>query len=223
MKQRGLIVSSNNLLSNYKDFNDINFVIIRIGFTDFNLNKTKNIDNKFYENYSLARNKKLKIGLYYESRAVTIDEADSEIKYFLHLLKNKITDYPIIIEYEDNHNTIIYHPSSQKSIGKDKLLNIINYQIYELNKNGYDVIIKTYESWYENILISKIDNVKYFLDDNKKYFDDIIYKENDFVIDNLDSNNIKIELSVRENNLLLKMKNILNKIIKKIIKKKSRK
>lgn len=218
MKQKGLIVSSDNLLSSYKDLSDIEFVIIRLGFTDFNTKKTKHIDSKFYENYELSKKEKLKIGLYYESRAVTIDEAKDEIEYFLHLLKNKTFDYPVIIEYEDNHNTIIYHPSSQKKINKDMFLKIINYEVNELKKSGYDVIIKTYESWYKDIFIKNIENVKYFLDDNKEYFDGILYKKNDTVINNLDCKNVKIELSVRENNLLLKIKKYIKagyKIIKK--------
>ena len=53
MKQKGLIVSSDNLLSSYKDLSDIEFVIIRLGFTDFNTKKTQHIDSKFYENYEL--------------------------------------------------------------------------------------------------------------------------------------------------------------------------
>lgn len=218
MKQKGLIVSSDNLLSSYKDLSDIEFVIIRLGFTDFNTKKTKHIDSKFYENYELSKKEKLKIGLYYESRAVTIDEAKDEIEYFLHLLKNKTFDYPVIIECEDNHNTIIYHPSSQKNINKDMFLKIINYEVNELKKSGYDVIIKTYESWYKDIFIKNIENVKYFLDDNKEYFDGILYKKNDTVINNLDCKNVKIELSVRENNLLLKIKKYIKagyKIIKK--------
>ena len=218
MKQKGLIVSSDNLLSSYKDLSDIEFVIIRLGFTDFNTKKTKHIDSKFYENYELSKKEKLKIGLYYESRAVTIDEAKDEIEYFLHLLKNKTFDYPVIIEYEDNHNTIIYHPFSQKNISKDMFLKIINYEVNELKKSGYDVIIKTYESWYKDIFIKNVENVKYFLDDNKEYFDGILYKKNDTVINNLDCKNVKIELSVRENNLLLKIKKYIKagyKIIKK--------
>lgn len=218
MKQKGLIVSSDNLLSSYKDLSDIEFVIIRLGFTDFNTKKTKHIDSKFYENYELSKKEKLKIGLYYESRAVTIDEAKDEIEYFLHLLKNKTFDYPVIIECEDNHNTIIYHPFNQKNISKDMFLKIINYEVNELKKSGYDVIIKTYESWYKDIFIKNIENVKYFLDDNKEYFDGLLYKENDTVINNLDCKNVKIELSVRENNLLLKIKKYIKagyKIIKK--------
>lgn len=218
MKQKGLIVSSDNLLSSYKDLSDIEFVIIRLGFTDFNTKKTKHIDSKFYENYELSKKEKLKIGLYYESRAVTIDEAKDEIEYFLHLLKNKTFDYPVIIECEDNHNTIIYHPFSQKNISKDMFLKIINYEVNELKKSGYDIIIKTYESWYKDIFIKNIENVKYFLDDNKEYFDGILYKKNDTVINNLDCKNVKIELSVRENNLLLKIKKYIKagyKIIKK--------
>ena len=97
-------------------------------------------------------------------------------------------------------------------------LKIINYEVNELKKSGYDVIIKTYESWYKDIFIKNVENVKYFLDDNKEYFDGILYKENDIVINNLDCKNVKIELSVRENNLLLKIKKYIKagyKIIKK--------
>ena len=53
---------------------------------------------------------------------------------------------------------------------------------------------------------------------SQEYFDGILYKKNDTVINNLDCKNVKIELSVRENNLLLKIKKYIKagyKIIKK--------
>ena len=78
MKQKGLIVSSDNLLSSYKDLSDIEFVIIRLGFTDFNTKKTKHIDSKFYENYELSKKEKLKIFITrYQAK-----EAKEQIQYY---------------------------------------------------------------------------------------------------------------------------------------------
>lgn len=206
MDLKGLIVSSDEILEKSKIKNYIKFVIIRTGFTDFDKNKTKRIDSKFKYNYDLAKKYDLKILFYYKSCASTIEDAKNEIKYITDLIKDKIFDYKIIIEFEDDHSTIIYHPFSQKNISKDSLINIVNFEIDELNKYGYDVIIKTYENWYKDIFREKIKNVKYFLDDNKEIFDDIIYIQNGIVINNFKCNKVNIELSVKENNLLLKTK-----------------
>ena len=59
MKQKGLIVSSDNLLSSYKDLSDIEFVIIRLGFTDFNTKKTneKSVQDQCYKKVTTSDHK----------------------------------------------------------------------------------------------------------------------------------------------------------------------
>lgn len=207
--ESGLIVSSNNLLSNYNIDEKINFVFIRVGFTDYNKNKTKCSDKSFYDNYIYAKEKNLKIGVYYESCATNIEEAQNEINYFLDLIKNVNINYYIIIQYEDDHNTTIYHPLNQNKIRKETLIKIATLQVDELKKNGYEPIIKTYELWYKNIFKNSIENIKYFLDNNIDYFYDIFYIKENTVINSLCNKKTTIEILVKENNIFYKIKNYL--------------
>ena len=144
--QKGIMVSSDNLFKDYNTIENIDFIFVRVGYTDFNKSKTKKLDTKFYENYNLALDKKLNIGVYYESCATNLKEAGDEIDYLLDIIKDKKINYPVIIQIEDDHNTIIYHPNSQKNTNKDHLLEIVLYQIKKINEYGYNPVIKTYET-----------------------------------------------------------------------------
>ncbi len=218
--QKGIMVSSDNLFKDYNTIENIDFVFVRAGYTDFNKSKTKKLDTKFYENYNLALDKKLNIGVYYESCATNLKEAGDEIDYLLDIIKDKKINYPVIIQIEDDHNTIIYHPKSQKNTNKDHLLEIALYQIKKINEYGYNPVIKTYETWYKNIFKGKITNIKFFLDNNIEYFDDIYYMKKNIVINNTRKNIVKIEIIVRKNDLLHKIKKYIKagyKIIKRKI------
>ena len=129
-----LKIKSDNLFKDYNNLENIDFVFVRAGYTDFNKSKTKKLDTKFYENYNLALDKKLNVGVYYESCATNLKEAEDEINYLLDIIKDKKINYPVIIQIEDDHNTIIYHPNSQKNTNKDHLLEIVLYQIKKCNK-----------------------------------------------------------------------------------------
>ena len=117
--------------------------------------------------------------------------------------------------------------SGPSGVGKDTICNELVRKHNEIclsismttrERRGNEVDGENYFFVTKDDFIKNIENVKYFLDDNKEYFDGILYKKNDTVINNLDCKNVKIELSVRENNLLLKIKKYIKagyKIIKK--------
>lgn len=180
---------------------NIEFVMIRAGFTDYNNNKTKNTDKSFYDNYELFRRNNFKIGTYYTFLATNKEEVKEEVDYFLNIIKDKVFEYPITIQIEDDHSTIIYYPESQKTIDKEFLMYIVNYIYEKLNNMGYTILIRTYEDWYHNTFDENtkynfwIDNVK---NDKNKYLfyskeDDIIYSNNDKTND-ISRDNINITL-----------------------------
>ncbi|MBP3635350.1 MAG: hypothetical protein J6J17_02670 [Bacilli bacterium] len=193
--------------------NNIEFIMLRAGFTDYNKGKTRNTDTDFEENYKLAKKYKLNMGVYYESRAVTIEEAKEEIDYFLNIIKSKVFEYPVVLQFEDDHNTIIYYPQSQKNIDKNDLLNITIFMINEIESKGYQTLVRTYENWYEdkfeksNIFNYWIDNLeiinsKYSFYSNK---DDIVY----YNISDLSKNKDKVQIIVKENCLFQKIKSYI--------------
>ena len=136
---------------------DINFVIIRCGYTSYGKSKLKYVDRYFENNYSLCKQVGLPVGSYYYSCATSIDEAKSEANFVLSILKGKKFEYPIAIDTEDNHNisNSSYAPTSQATIGKTKLTPIIKTFCDILESNKYYVSIYASTSWFKDKLILK--------------------------------------------------------------------
>ncbi len=222
MMLNGLDISNETQKLSYNDIKkyNIEFIMLRAGFTDYDNNKTKIKDKNFEYNYTIAKIYKLKVGVYYISRAISLKEANEEINYFLDIIKDKIFEYPVCIQIEDDHNTIIYYPVNQKNIEKEKLFNITLFMINKLKENGYKPMIRTYYDWYINIF-KKYNNVKYFIDNAKVEGEYIMSnKENNHLY--LKENEEKVEVVLVENCLISKIKNYL-KAGYKILKSKIRK
>lgn len=232
MTIKGLDISSQSENINYSKIkkDDIKFIMIRAGFTDYDKNKTKKVDSKFEENYKFAKKHNLNKGAYYCSRATTLKEAEDEVNYFLNIIEGKIFEYPIAIQIEDDHNTIIYYPYNQKSIEKNNLLNIVNLMNQKIKNKGYNSLIRTYEEWYKSIFMNNtIDIYNFWIDemqeDNNDY--DIYSKENDIIYSNIDytkwePKTDKIQIIVEKNCLIDKIKGYI-KAGYKILKSKKRK
>lgn len=232
MTIKGLDISSQseNISYNRIKKNDIKFVMIRAGFTDYDKRKTKIVDSKFEENYRSARKHNLKIGVYYCSRATTIKEAEDEVNYFLSIIDGKTFEYPTAIQIEDDHNTVIYYPYNQESIEKIKLLSIVNLMNQKIKNKGYNSLIRTYEKWYKNIFMdNKTYMYNFWIDDlqkdNNNY--DIYSTENDIIYSNIDytkcnQDDEKVEIIVSEDCLINKIKSYI-KAGYKILKSKIRK
>ena len=222
MTLNGLDISkeTQKISYNYIKDNNIEFVMLRAGFTDYNKSKSKNIDEDFEYNYKLAKKYKLKVGVYYTSRAVSLKEAEEEINYFLDIIKGKIFEYPVCIQIEDDHNTIIYYPINQKKLESKKLFDISLYMINKLKERGYETMIRTYYDWYNNIFKNNIET---------KYFIDNAELDGNYIISNKDNNHLylknkeeKVEVVLVENCLFSKVKSYV-KAGYKILKSKIRK
>ena len=59
--QKGIMVSSDNLFKDYNNLENIDFVFVRAGYTDFNKSKTKKYINKTFNNIKWIESEELKI------------------------------------------------------------------------------------------------------------------------------------------------------------------
>ena len=127
-------------------------VIIRCGYTGYGKAKTKNTDSRWESNCKAASAAGIPFGAYYYSCAVTVEEAKSEAEFVLELLEGKKLEYPVFFDTEDNHDTMLYSPESQLSIGRKRLTQVAAAFLETLNKNGIYCGIYASKSWLENQL-----------------------------------------------------------------------
>lgn len=160
MNKKGIDISEfqGNLTIN--DFIDIKssgieFVIIRCGYTGYGKAKNKRVDRYFENNYNLAKQVGLSVGTYYYSCATTLAEAEEEANFVLNIIKDKIFEYPIVIDTEDNHDISNpnYASESQFSIGSNRLTSVITRFCDLLEQAGYYVSIYASTYWFRNQLI----------------------------------------------------------------------
>ena len=107
----------------------IEFAILRIGYTGYGKEKSKQIDDQFENNYKMCKKIGLPVGGYWYSCATSEEEAIEEAQYTLKYLEGKKLEYPVYIDTEDNHDINKYSEESQYSIGKERLTEIILRQI----------------------------------------------------------------------------------------------
>lgn len=142
---------------NFKSIKDsgIEFIIIRCGYTSYGKSKKKYKDKYFENNYNLARQLSIPVGTYYYSCATNEAEAIEEANFILELIKDKVFEYPIIVDTEDNHDIYNsnYANESQYSIGKDKLTSIIKTICKTVEKENKYVSIYASTSWFRNNLV----------------------------------------------------------------------
>lgn len=94
--------------------------------------KSLNKDTEFENHYLSAKNNNIPIGCYYFSRAINYEEGKKEALFLYdRCLKNKVFEYPIYIDVEDN----VY----QQKAGKEAVTNAIKGFCETLEVKGYYV------------------------------------------------------------------------------------
>lgn len=79
-------------------------VIIRIGYRGYSGSGNLVLDSQFWNNYNGAKAKGLKVGIYYLSQAVTLQEGVDEVSWIIHTLDWKPLDLPVFIDSEWSNN-----------------------------------------------------------------------------------------------------------------------
>lgn len=125
----GIDLSAYQGCYNMKDICDCggNFVIIRGAYSS--KSGTRNIDNRFIEDYNNAKAAKLNVGIYYYSLAKTVEQAEEEAEFlYQNCLKGRKFELPIYIDIEDKDTL---------TLGKAKVTEIANAFVDYLNYMGY--------------------------------------------------------------------------------------
>ena len=78
----------------------IDFAIIRLGYRGYG-EGTLELDEYFEKNIKGATEAGIKVGVYYFSQAINVEEAKEEAEYVLDRIKDYHIDYPVIFDTED--------------------------------------------------------------------------------------------------------------------------
>ncbi len=130
-------------------------VIIRIGYTGYGIAKNMNVDPLFEQHYQGFRAVGMPVGGYYYSCATTPEEAVREAEFTLTLIRDKVFEYPIYFDTEDDHdiNDPTNAPESQASIGPVRLTEVARTYLETVEDQNYYVGIYASTFWLNNHLI----------------------------------------------------------------------
>lgn len=123
----------------------VKFVILRCGYASLSNRKNLYKDEMFEEYYNGARDVGLSIGVYFYSRANSIDLAIEEGKFILNTIKNKVIDYPIWLDVEDKQTL--------QSVTRETITNSIITCLDYIESRGYYVGIYTGQYILKDYLI----------------------------------------------------------------------
>lgn len=124
---------------------EIDGVILRVGFTGWGTGKDCNKDNTFETHYRNLKKRGVQVGCYYYSCADTVEEAKNEAEFVYKNIKDKVFEYPIYFDTEDQHH--------QAKASKAQLTKVAKAFLEYLEDKGYFVGIYGSASWLNNQLI----------------------------------------------------------------------
>lgn len=142
MKKFGIDISKwqGNLNFDKAIAEGVEFVIVKGGGGDAGLYT----DNKFSHNYKEAKKRGLPVGVYWFSKALSIEEAEKEADYFYeHCLKGKQYELPVYIDVEHR---------AQLALGKRALTDVVKAWLWRLQEKGYWVGIYSSKAFFGNYM-----------------------------------------------------------------------
>ena len=139
---RGIDVSSNqgNINWNTVKSDNIQFAIIRSGLGKYSFQEDKN----FKTNYSEAKNVGIKVGTYWVSYAMSVDEAYEEAEICYSVIKGYNFDYPVYYDMEV--------ASQSNSLSKQQITNIGLAFCQRIASYGYKTGIYANRNWFTNYI-----------------------------------------------------------------------
>lgn len=139
---KGIDISQHNGTIDFnKVKNEVDFVILRLGWIGNKKNHT--LDTKFIEYYNSCKSLNIPIGIYVYCYSNSEDNAQSGAEWTINQLKGKLIDLPIYIDMEDD--TI-------KGLGKAKLTQIVVAFNNIIEREGYSAGVYANADWWKNYL-----------------------------------------------------------------------
>jgi lysozyme len=122
----------------------INFVILRVGFTGWGTGESLNADKAFERHYAEFSKRGIPIGVYWFSCANEVVEGVDEANKVLSLIKGKKIEYPVYWDTEDNRH--------QRPTSTQVLTDTAKAFCETIKKAGYRVGIYASTSWLNSEL-----------------------------------------------------------------------
>lgn len=126
--------------------NSIDGVLIRVGYRGYGTSGTLTIDSKFSTYYSGFKSTNTKIGFYWFTTAVNVNEAVEEANYVYNNIKDKVSDFPVYIHTDYSNAT---HDGRSDFLSKSERTAIIVAFCDRLIELGYRAGVLAYDSWYD--------------------------------------------------------------------------
>jgi GH25 family lysozyme M1 (1,4-beta-N-acetylmuramidase) len=123
----------------------VDFAMIRTGYGHENW--SKQTDAYFETNYNNAKANGIKVGAYHYSYATTVEMAEAEAEFCLHILNGRELDYPVAYDVEDK---------SQWGLSADTLGQIVEAFCSRIEAAGYKAMVYSYYNFYNSKLTSPL-------------------------------------------------------------------
>ena len=132
----------------------IEFAMIRVGYRGYGSEGKMMGDTYFQRNIQGALDAGLKVGVYYFSQAVTVEEAREEAAYVLEQIAPYPISYPVVFDWERQN----YSGSrTQKIPDTETMCRMANAFCEEIQTEGYQPMVYFYQNLaYNNYDLSKI-------------------------------------------------------------------
>lgn len=152
ISKQGIMLDENAKVTSFEKIEDagIDFCMLRIGYRGYASGEIAP-DRKFLEYANSAKAAGLKIGITFNSQAMTVEEAKEEANFIVNALRdNEITvTYPIIFDME----TISTDEARTKNMTKTQLTEVAKAFVDEIETHGYTGVVYGDKYW----LLRKLD------------------------------------------------------------------
>ena len=120
----------------------IDFAIIRLGYRGYESGKLVE-DEYAKDNLKGAAEAGLRVGAYFFSQALSIQETDEEIRYMLKILGDTKLDMPVVLDWEIPANT-----ARTRNMDRQTLTDIQRHFCGQMRDRGYQPMI--YFNWHQS-------------------------------------------------------------------------
>lgn len=121
----------------------VEFAIIRIGYRGYGTGALM-MDEMAIKNIEGALEAKIKVGVYFFSQAITIEEAVEEAEFIIENIKKYDITYPVVYDTED----IVNEDSRADGLSKEERTEIAIAFLERIKKAGYTPVIYANLRWF---------------------------------------------------------------------------
>lgn len=128
---------------------EIDFAILRIGFTGWGTAENCNLDKEFYAHYNELSKRGVKLGAYYFGVAMTPDMAKKEAEFVLKEVKDRKLKLEYGIWYDtENSGASGDNKNGHQFLSKTALTNVVDRFCSTIESAGFYCGIYASESWF---------------------------------------------------------------------------